>query len=177
MSIRKIVTIPNKTLDKPCKAVTEVNSEILDIVTDLKDTLGASKVPGAGIAANQVGLDKRVCIVRDFNYDSEGNEAFSEYVLINPEFKPIGRKESMDWEGCLSVPDTYGLVNRYKKIKVKYLDMEGNSKNMTVSGYFARTIQHEIDHLSGILFTSKVVGNTKTEKELDKLFSDVKKLA
>lgn len=173
--IRNITTIPNKILDKQCHKIADVNSDVLGIIKDLKETLEHSEMPGAGIAANQIGLDKAICIVRDFKDDTE-EETFKEYVLINPEIKIISKKEDMDWEGCLSVPDTYGLVKRFKKIKVSYIDENGKSRKMNIEGFFARTIQHEVDHLNGILFTSKIIGKPKTEKELDELFSKSKRL-
>ena len=176
MAIRQIVTVPNLILDKPCQKVTEINSEIKEMVQDLKDTLAASKVPGAGLAANQVGINKQICIVREFiPTEKDNEETFREYVLINPVIKAPSKKEALDWEGCLSIPDTFGLVNRLKKLKVEALDENGRKVSLNAEGFFARTIQHEVDHLNGILFTSKVIGSTKTEKELDDLY-DSKKL-
>lgn len=176
MAIRQIVTIPNIILDKPCQKVTEINSEIKAMVKDLKNTLEASKVPGAGLAANQVGINKQICIVREFLPTEEGKEeTFREYVMINPIIKSPSKKEAIDWEGCLSIPDTFGLVSRLKKLKVEALDENGRKYSLNAEGFFARTIQHEVDHLNGVLFTSKVIGSTKTEKELDEIY-DSKKL-
>lgn len=173
MAIRNIVTIPNLILDKPCQQITEVNAEVIDMVNDLKDTLESSKVPGAGLAANQIGLNKCITIVRDFypNPENDRQELYKEYVLINPKINVASQKEALDWEGCLSIPDTFGLVKRFKKIKVEALNEKGKKIKLNAEGFFARTIQHEVDHLNGILFTSKVLGTTKTEKELDKLYS------
>ena len=172
MPIRQILTTPSPILDKPCQKVTEINSEVESIIKDLKDTLESSKVPGAGLAANQAGINKHICIVRDFYPNEEGKEdLFHEYVLINPEIKVTSQKQAIDWEGCLSIPDTFGLVKRYKKIKLDALDEGGKKIKLNAEGFFARTIQHEVDHLNGILFTSKVMGVTKTEKELDNLYT------
>lgn len=178
MAIREIVKVPNKILDTKLTEVTEITPEILEMVKDLKDTLANSSIPGAGLAANQIGLNKRICIVRDFypNPNNEKEEMFREYVLINPKITIDSKKEGLDWEGCLSIPNTYGLVKRLKKIKVEALNEEGNKVKFTAEGFFARAIQHEVDHLNGILFTSKVVGKTKTEKELDKMYSTNKQL-
>jgi len=173
MAIKKIVTVPNIILDKPCQPIAEVNSDVLEMVKDLKDTLENSKVPGAGLAANQIGLNKCITVVRDFypNPEDDNQELYKEYVLINPKIIVSSKKEGLDWEGCLSIPDTFGLVKRYKKIKVEALNENGKKIKINAEGFFARTIQHEVDHLNGILFTSKIVGNAKTEKELDKLYS------
>lgn len=172
MSIRKIVTIPNEILEKECKKVSEVNSEVKDIIQDLKDTLNNSKVPGAGLSANQIGVGKRICVVRKFYRDPEDpeKEIFKEYVLINPKITKRSEKKTIRWEGCLSVPDVYGKVERNEKIKLMSLDESGNEQKMNTSGFFARTIQHEIDHLDGVIFTSKIIGETKTEKELDEMY-------
>jgi len=176
MAVRKIVTIPNLILDKPCQKVTEVNSEVKEIIQDLKDTLLNSVQPGAGLAANQIGINKQICIVRDFfPGEKPGEETYKEYVLINPQMKVASQKQAIDWEGCLSVPDIFGMVQRFKKIKVDALNEQGKRISFTAEGFFARTIQHEIDHLNGIIFTSKIIGSTKTEKELDHLY-DTKKL-
>jgi peptide deformylase len=178
MAIREIVKIPNKILNTRLEEVVEITPEISEMVKDLKDTLSNSKVPGAGLAANQIGINKRICIVRDFypNPEKDNEEIYKEYVLINPKITVSSKKEGLDWEGCLSIPDTYGLVKRLKKIKVEALDENGKKIKFTAEGFFARTILHEVDHLNGILFTSKVVGKTKTEKELDKLYSNNKQL-
>jgi peptide deformylase len=174
MSIRKIVIAPNSILDKPCQKVTEINSEIKGYIKDIKDTLENSEVPGAGLAANQVGIDKQICVVRDFYIGEGENETFKEYVLVNPIIKISSQKQAMDWEGCLSVPDTFGLVKRYKKIRVDALDENGNKVKIDAEGFFARTIQHEVDHLNGIVFTSKIIGSKKTERELDNLYATKK---
>lgn len=90
-------------------------------------------------------------------------------ILINPKITQKSSETELDWEGCLSVPDRYGLVERYKKIKITAKDLNGNKLKIKAEGFFARTIQHETDHLDGVLFTSKVVGKTLTQKEFDKI--------
>lgn len=174
MPIRKILTIPDKILETKCEEVPEVNSEIKDIIEDLKDTLESSEIPGAGISANQIGISKRICVVRKFNPDPENTEkeTYKEYVLINPEIVKKSEKKATRWEGCLSVPDIYGMVERNEKIKIEALDENNDKVRINTSGYFARIIQHEIDHLNGILFTSKITGETKTEKELDEMYKE-----
>ena len=73
------------------------------------------------------------------------------------------------WEGCLSIPNVYGKVKRAKRIKVEYIDEKGEKRKLKAEGFFARTIQHEMDHLDGILFTTKVIGKTYTEEEMERL--------
>jgi peptide deformylase len=106
-------------------------------------------VESGGISAPQVGVTKRVSYI--FNYDTGEFE-----VLINPEVKNIGNKTDIDIEGCLSVPNVEENVERYKKIKVKYIDREGNKINRRFTGLNARVVQHEVDHLDGVLFIDKI---------------------
>jgi peptide deformylase len=106
-------------------------------------------VESGGISAPQVGVTKRVSYI--FNYDTGEFE-----VLINPEVKNIGNKTDIDIEGCLSVPNVEDNVERYKKIKVKYIDREGNKINRRFAGLNARVVQHEVDHLDGVLFIDKI---------------------
>lgn len=106
-------------------------------------------VESGGISAPQVGVNKRVSYI--FNYDTEEFE-----VLINPIVKNIGNKTDIDIEGCLSVPNVEDNVERYKKIKVKYIDREGNKINRRFTDLNARVVQHEVDHLNGVLFIDKI---------------------
>ena len=93
-----------------------------------------------------------------------------EFILINPKITETSKETEIDWEGCLSVPDKYGKVERYRKIKVTAQTLDGNTIHISAKNLFARVIQHEVDHLDGILFTSRIVGETITEAELDKLY-------
>lgn len=174
--IKEIVKIPNQILTiKAPSAV--VNEELKTLVADLLDTLKASTHPkGAGLAAPQIGVSKRVCIVTRFTPDptNPDNELETHFILINPEILSHSEVTSINWEGCLSIPNTYGRVERYKRLKVKAYDINGNDFTIKAEGFFARVIQHEIDHLDGILFTSKIVGRTYTEKELDEMQEEKK---
>ncbi len=171
MAIKEIVKIPNKVL------LTKAETALIDDATkelaqNLVDTLNIQENPkGAGLAAPQIGILKRVCVVKKFFPDPNNaeNELESTFILINPEIITHSEALSLYWEGCLSIPDTYGQVERFKRIRVKALDVNGNEFIMKADDFFARVIQHEVDHLNGVLFTSKVVGKTFTEKELDEL--------
>ena len=172
MAIKPILQAPNIKLNTLCKEVEEVNDEIRQLIQDLKDTLESSIQPGAGIAAPQIGVLKRVCLVKKFFRDSKtGEENEKIHVLINPIITKTSKETNAWWEGCLSIKDVWGQVRRPEKIKLEYLDEDGKKTKKNTSGYFARLIQHEIDHLNGILFTSKVEGETHTEKELDKILT------
>lgn len=172
MAIKKIVVIPEQILLTATQEIKEINTQIKDLAEDLKDTLNqAHKPEGAGIAANQIGSNKRMCIVRNFLYTSRNEKGYftEDFILINPKIVWQSPDLETDWEGCLSVPDKYGQVARNKKIKVGALTLDGSKIQMTAKDLFARVIQHELDHLDGILFTSKVIGKTITEVQLDKL--------
>jgi len=166
MAVMTIKTIPDPVLLKKCNNVKEIDKKVLAVVNNLIDTLNCAKEPeGAGMAAPQIGVSKNVCVVRRFL--PENTEKL--YVLINPRITSYSKSTKIGWEGCLSVPDTYGKVVRAKRVRVTALDENGGTVTIKASGFFARTLQHEIDHLNGILFTSKIIGDNVTEKELTQL--------
>lgn len=177
MAVRPIVTIPNPVLTQPCEKVF-VQDGVLDeetksLIQDLLDTLEHAKHPeGAGISANQIGVSKRVCVVRNYIPDptNQRRQLIQSFVLINPKIVSASKETTIDWEACLSVPNTFGKVERFKKVKVKAINDVGEQIRLTATGYFALVIQHELNHLDGILFTTKVIGKTMTEEELDKLY-------
>jgi peptide deformylase len=174
MSVVPIVIEPNKVLHEKCDKIKEFGPETKELVRNLLDTLNNAKNPeGAGLAAPQIGVLKRACIVRRFTIDPKNpdTEQIEHYVLINPKITSASKEKDVDWEGCLSIPNTYGRVKRPSKIKVRAYDVNGEELKITASGFFARVIQHEIDHLDGVLFTTKYVGKLVTENELDEIFS------
>lgn len=169
MAVQKILEVPNPILSTKTTKITKFDEEIGKLVTDLKDTLASAHDPeGAGLSANQIGITKRVCVVRDFKDNLPTNEAnsvspFAEKVLINPEIISKSKESDTDWEGCLSVPNQYGKVTRATKIKIIYQDERGKNMKLNATGFFARIIQHEIDHLNGIVFTERVRGKLVPE--------------
>lgn len=171
MAIKPIITIPNNLLKNPTKKVNVIDDEIKNIVQDLIDTVLQAEDPeGAGLSANQIGVDKKICVVRNFYEDLKtGKISSEEIVLINPKIISHSKEENIDWEGCLSIPDAYGKVSRYQKIKVLAKDLNNQRITIKANGYFARVIQHEIDHLNGILFTERVIGNTISEEMFNKI--------
>jgi len=177
MSIKKIVTTPNPVLNKKTQKVGEITEEIKKISQDLIDTVKVAEDPeGAGLAATQIGVSKRMCVVRNFFEDplDENKIRSDDIILINPKITHFSTEKDIDWEGCLSVPDKYGKVERALKIKVTAKDINGDLIKIKAEGFFARTIQHEVDHLDGILFTSKIEGETLTQKEFDEMLEQSK---
>ncbi len=172
MSIVKIIKVPDVRLTEKCKKVAVHEAQTQQTITDLIETLENAKNPeGAGLAAPQIGVMRRICIVRRFIPDptNPDNTLKENYVLVNPEIIQASAETDVRYEGCLSIPDTYGPVERSKRIKIRALNRGGEEIKMNASGFFARVIQHEVDHLNGVLFTTKLAGKTLTEKELDEL--------
>ena len=167
----QIVTIPNPILTKKAEKVTQFNLELEKLVSELKSTLNTSKTPGAGLACPQIAVSKRIFVAKKFFTDPAGTESYVDIVFINPEIIFTSTTINIMYEGCLSIPDTYGQVKRADKITIRYQDESGQLKKLKAEGYFARVIQHENDHLDGILFTTKVIGEILNEKELDTVIS------
>jgi len=156
--IRKILNTKDPKISQVCKKVTKIDKKVLTILKDLKDTLKAQKNPeGVGLAAPQIGENLRIFAMND-------NGKIR--TIINPEIlemskeKPKkfkeGEKEIM--EGCLSLPNYYGPVSRAKKIKIKFLDTNnGKEKVEEFKDLSAQIVQHEIDHLNGIIFLNRIL--------------------
>lgn len=129
--------------------------ELLGLLTDMRDTM--LEMNGVGLAAPQIGVNLRVVI-----FEVAGNprypdvEAVPQTVLINPVITPLKKKMEEDWEGCLSVPGLRGLVPRYTHIRYQGRDEYGALIDRTVSGFHARVVQHECDHLDGILYPMRM---------------------
>lgn len=138
------------------RRVNEFNMPELDaLIQDMKDTMAA--LNGAGLAAPQIGVDQRVVIFGvDYNPRYPEAEAVPFTVLINPVVTPLSKKMEEDWEGCLSVPGLRGRVPRYTRIHYEGVDQFGNAIDRRVEGFHARVVQHECDHLHGILYPMRI---------------------
>jgi peptide deformylase len=149
MSILPILSYGADVLRKPALPVSKIDEEIQRLIDDMAETMFAA--PGVGLAAPQVGVPKRVVVIRSLE-DPEEKDFF---VLINPE---IIAKEGGEWseEGCLSVPEMPMEVPRSEKVVVKALDRRGKPFEMEGLGLMARILQHEIDHLNGLLYIDRL---------------------
>ncbi len=149
-----ILLYPNAALKMVCEPVADVDAEIAALITDLVGTMHAG--PGSvGVAAPQIGVTRRVCVV-DVSKNKNGRDNnHGLLVMVNPE---ITRQEgaAVMREGCMSVPDYTGDVERAVEITVRFLDGDGRQQEIEASGFEAVAIQHEIDHLDGILFLDRV---------------------
>lgn len=169
MAIKKIVQHPNKKLRLKAEEVKDFGG-VKSLVKDLEDTLENSVVPGAGLAAPQIGVSQKVFLAKDYYTGKDGKEKSTTHLFINPVIIKYSKKRGKSLEGCLSIADTYGFVERSKQIKILYYNEKGEKIIKGVGGFFAYVIQHEIDHLNGVLFIDKLVNNKQyTEKEIDKL--------
>lgn len=149
MAILEIVTVPDPRLKKPSLPIENIDDDIRRLAADMAETMYAA--PGVGLAAVQVGRHLQL-ITMDVVQQEEKSEDKRELItLINPEI--VEQEGKIIWEeGCLSVPGIFEDINRYRKIAVEYLDLDGNSKRIEAEEFMAVVIQHEIDHTKGKVF-------------------------
>jgi peptide deformylase len=155
MPVQPILKYPHPVLKKVCNRVERIDHVIVDLVQDLVDTMKAG--PGSvGVAASQIGVTLRVCVVyvSKNRLGKENNHGL--LCMINPEI--IARSGlSVMREGCMSVPDYTGDVDRATEITVLFDELDGSQREITASGFEAVALQHELDHLDGVLFLDRVV--------------------
>jgi peptide deformylase len=159
--IRKIVTIPNKILRMKSKRIGFVDDSIRDLANDMIQTTldwDHDSEFGAALAAIQIGEPLKLTVVRN-DFDDAKSKEFT--TLVNPEIVKSSNENVSDVEGCLSVPGVYGRVSRPLKIKVKAQDINGDPIRLTLEGFPARVLQHEIDHMNGIIFLDHVKDNSQ----------------
>jgi peptide deformylase len=147
MSPLRLVTYPGPVLRKQAKSITSVDGKLIEIAGEMFAVMYENS--GIGLAAPQVGLSKRL-LVLDIRQDG-----FPDYIMINPR---ITRREGSveAEEGCLSVPELFGEVDRAELVEVAYIDRDGEEQILEAEGLLARAIQHEIDHLNGVLFIDRL---------------------
>jgi len=157
MTIRTILTEPNKILRQISQPVEKVGDEEKELMRDMLETMYSAN--GIGLAAIQIGISKRI-IVMDLS--KEENKKFPMY-FVNPLITEKYNEKITYEEGCLSVPNQFAEIDRPSKCKVEYLDFNGNKQSLQAEGLLATCIQHEIDHLEGILFIDYL---SKLKKEM-----------
>lgn len=157
MAILPIVLFPDKILEQKCEKVTSFNKNLAKLLNNMHETM--LEADGVGLAAPQVGVKKQIAVV-DIGDDEEIIE------MINPEILEASGEQT-DPEGCLSFPGIYGEVTRPYRVKIRAQDRRGRTYELEAEDFLARAIQHEIDHLNGVLFTGKVT-KYLTEEELER---------
>ena len=168
--IRTIVTVPEPVLRQKAKPVRQITPEIQTLIDDMIETMRAA--PGVGLAAPQVGVGMQVIVV-EYAVGSRNTDADVEakpkppklYALVNPEITRHSVETKLGNEGCLSLPDYMGEIERYSTVTVKGLDRHGKSFKHKAKGWLARIFQHEIDHLNGVLFIDRTENVWKVEPE------------
>lgn len=147
MAILRILEVPEPVLKKPAAPVKAVDDELRRLMDDMLETMYAA--PGIGLAAPQIGVSRRVMVV-DVSREGEPRAPMR---LCNPEILWRSEEEEIAEEGCLSLPEQYAEVRRPAAVRVRYMDEQGRSREIEADGLLARCLQHEIDHLDGVLFT------------------------
>ena len=157
MSILKIARIGHPILLQKAKPVEDITgNKTKKIIHDMTETMLDAN--GIGLAAPQIHISRQIIIFRVPEEEDEKNIKIT--ALINPKFTIITDKTENEWEGCLSIPGLLGLVKRFSKVQYEGFDMEGNIIKNVVEGLQARIVQHEYDHLMGILYINRLVNNS-----------------
>jgi peptide deformylase len=156
MAVREVLRMGHPVLRERAKPVERFASpELKALIEDMKETMAAKH--GAGLAAPQIGVSERVVI-----FGVQGNPRYPDAeevpftVLVNPKLVILTREVEQDWEGCLSVPGMRGLVPRYTRLRYSGFDADGNPIEREAEGFHARVVQHECDHLDGILYPQRM---------------------
>ena len=144
--LRKILIEPDPILRKKCEPLEKVDADLKKLMDDMLETMYAA--PGIGLAAVQVGILKRLIVIDISKAEEKKNPIF----LINPQIIHKSEKTSVYEEGCLSLPGQFAEIERPAKCTIKYIDYNGKEKDLKADGLLATCIQHEVDHLNGILF-------------------------
>ena len=157
MSKKKILTLPDPILRKTSEPVEKIDKKIKNLMDDMLETMYAA--PGIGLAAVQIGILKRIIVI-DLSKEGEKKKPI---FIVNPEIISQSSDLVSYEEGCLSIPNLFAEVERPNTCKIKFLDYEGNKKELEAKGLLSTCIQHEIDHLNGILFIDYL---SKLKKEI-----------
>ena len=151
MAIRTIVEVPDPRLREISRPVESVDDGVRALVADMLETMYAA--PGIGLAAIQVGVPQRILVIDLQEPEEEGGEPVKDpRVFINPEILEHSEQDVPYTEGCLSVPDQYAEVDRPDRIRARWLDLDGKQREEEIDGLLAVCLQHEMDHLNGVLF-------------------------
>jgi peptide deformylase len=155
MTSREVVKLPNPILRRKANKVTDFGSDFQVLVEDMIETMRTE--PGVGLAGPQVNMPLRVIVVEYPEDDSIENAPHKLFVVVNPEFKLLSEDLIKGVEGCLSVPNLLGQVERSYSVTITGLDRYGKKKTIHARGWLARIFQHEIDHVNGVLFVDRAL--------------------
>ena len=174
MALREIIILPDKALRLVSKPIEKVTPDIRKLADDMLETM--YDAPGIGLAAIQVGVPKRILVIDLQEPAEDGGEPVRDpRVFINPEIAEHSEQEVPYTEGCLSVPDQYAEVDRPDRIRARWRDLDGKVHEETIEGLLATCLQHEMDHLNGVLFIDHL-SRLKRDMILKKLAKQRKEL-
>ncbi|HUL40581.1 MAG TPA: peptide deformylase [Burkholderiales bacterium] len=156
MAVKTVLKMGDPRLFEVSKPVTAFDTpQLQELIQDMRHTMDA--LNGAGLAAPQIGIGLQVVIfgvTRNPRYPDAEEVPYT--VLVNPKIEPLGQEMEEEWEGCLSIPGMRGLVPRYKRLRYQGCDQYGKTIERTVNGFHARVVQHECDHVQGILYPMRI---------------------
>ena len=168
MTLHKIVTLPEPVLRRKAHLVNKFDKNLQTLIDDMVETM--RDAPGVGLAAPQIGLSERLIVVeyyeREEDEDKE-NTPKKVWAVVNPEIIKASEETLMGVEGCLSIPNLVGEVERHAVVHVKGLNRHGKPMKLKAEGWLARIFQHEIDHLNGVLFTDRATHVWQPPQEVE----------
>lgn len=170
MTLRKIVTLPDPVLRRKARTVTIFDKNLKTLVDDMVETM--REAPGVGLAAPQIGLSERLIVVEYYEHEVDEEEENEDvpkkvWAVLNPEIVKASEETLVGIEGCLSIPNLVGEVERHAAIQVKGLNRHGKPMKIKAEGWLARIFQHEIDHLNGVLFTDRATRVWQPPQEIE----------
>ncbi len=168
MTLRKIVTLPEPVLRRKAHSVTRFDKDLQTVIDDMVETM--RDAPGVGLAAPQIGLSERLIVVEYYEREEEEdveNAPKKVWAMINPEIVKASEETLVGVEGCLSIPNLVGEVERHAAIQVRGLNRHGKPFKVKAEGWLARIFQHEIDHLNGVLFTDRATRVWQPPQEVE----------
>ena len=169
MALLQIIYIPDPVLRRKARRVTDFGPEFQRLVDDMIETMRAA--PGVGLAAPQVAVSQRLMVV-EYGEETDENTPKKLYVMVNPEITQVSAETEVGIEGCLSVPDLVGDVERFTQITIKGQSRRGQPMRVKASGWLARIFQHEVDHLDGVLYVDRATRVWKPTPEEANLIKD-----
>ncbi len=173
MALRKIVTLPEPVLRRKAKTVTKFDKNLQSVIDDMVETM--REAPGVGLAAPQIGLSERLIVVEYYEHEEDEVKAEENeeevpkkvWAMLNPEIVKASEEKVMGVEGCLSIPNLVGEVERHAEVQIKGLNRHGKPMKIKAKGWLARIFQHEIDHLNGVLFPDRATRVWQPSQEVE----------
>jgi len=162
MAVREIISIPHPTLRRKARRVTDFGPELQNLIDDMVETM--RQAPGVGLAAPQVDVPLRVIVV-EYGSEEDENVPPKLYTIVNPEIARATADTEIGTEGCLSIPNVLGEVERSYGVTIKGSNRRGQPVKIKASGWLARIFQHEVDHLDGVLFVDRAERVWQTEDQ------------